>query len=75
MIFYFLREGHTNGCLGTTFEILYFVVKKRITVWLQQQHFVFLCKKTDGRLGTGIKRVITSNKINRSYVNLVICLN
>ena len=45
MIFYFLREGHTNGCLGTTFEILYFVVKKRITVWLQQQHFVFLCKK------------------------------
>ena len=45
LIYFYLFEGNTNGCLGTTFEILYFVVKKRITVWLQQQHFVFPCKK------------------------------
>ena len=45
LIYFYLFEGNTNGCLGTTFKILYFVVKKRMTVWLQQQHFVFPCKK------------------------------
>ena len=36
--------GNTNGRLGTTFKILYFVVEKRMAVWVQLKIFVFSCK-------------------------------
>ena len=50
------RCEKTNARLGTVFKILYFPLKKRITVWIQLWQFIFCCKKrmaeTNGRLGT-----------------------
>ena len=41
--------------LGTTFKILYFVVKKRMAVWVHFSKFLFCCKKTKWPFGYSFK--------------------